>query len=375
MTGRAGASLDADGETARLRLVGAWTLPEAAGIETALPSRPQGQPRLIVVDTSAVDRMDTTGAVLLARWLRPYVQAGARIEFPAGDPAHHALVRRVQLAERKPLARAPVPVLVQLAIRVGKGTMSSLAAARDLLAFFGLVAATLAASARRPGRLRGRAIVAHVERIGLHALPIVGLLSFLIGVVLAYQGADQLRVYGAEIFTVNLLGVSILRELGGLMTAILVAGRSGSAFTAEMGTMKVNEEIDAMRTMGLDPVEVLVLPRLLAMVVALPLLTIYANLAALSGGALMVVLTLDIGIAQFLSQLGEAVTISTFWLGMVKAPVFAALIGLVGCYEGLQVSGSAESVGRRTTRSVVEAIFLVIVADAGFSILFAQMGL
>jgi phospholipid/cholesterol/gamma-HCH transport system permease protein len=227
----------------------------------------------------------------------------------------------------------------------------------------------------RPRRLRLRAVVAHVERIGLHALPILGLLSFLIGVVLAYQGADQLRTYGAEIFTVNLLGVSILRELGGLLTAILVAGRSGSAFAAEIGTMKVNEEVDAMRTMGLDPVEVLVLPRLLAMVIALPLLTLYASLMALAGGAVMVVGALGITLPQFLNQLGEAVMLSTFWVGLSKAPVFALLIALAGCYEGLQVTGSAESVGRQTTKSVVEAIFLVIVADAFFSILFAQLGL
>ncbi len=369
------AELAISGETARLAARGAWTLRAAAEIEAALPPSPPTSVGRLSIDTGGIATMDTVGAVMLARWLRPLVRAGARIEFAAGNPAHHALIRRVQLSERKPLARPAIPVLIQIAARVGAGTFSSLAAARDLLAFLGLVTTTLAGSFLRPGRLRFRAIVAHVERIGLHALPILGLLSFLIGVVLAYQGADQLRVYGAEIFTVNLLGVSILRELGGLMTAILVAGRSGSAFTAEIGTMRVNEEVDAMRTMGLDPVEVLVLPRLLAMIVALPLLTLYANLVALAGGGVMVVATLDIGIGQFLAQLGDAVTLSTFWMGMVKAPVFAALIGLVGCYEGLQVSGSAESVGRRTTRSVVEAIFLVIVADAAFSILFAQLGL
>jgi len=212
-------------------------------------------------------------------------------------------------------------------------------------------------------------------RIGVKALPMASLVALSVGFILAMQASTELGKLGANSFIPDLVSLSLLRELGPLLIAIIVVGRSGSAVAAELGTMKVNEEIDAMRTMGLDPVEVLVLPRLLAMIVALPLLTIYANLAALSGGALMVVLTLDIGVAQFLSQLGEAVTISTFWIGMVKAPVFALLIGLVGCYEGLQVSGSAESVGRRTTRSVVEAIFLVIVADAGFSILFAQMGL
>ena len=375
MTGPIRADLALEADTLRLTVHGTWTIRTADAAQAALPPRRETGFVRIVVDTGAVDAMDTAGAVLLARWMRPLAQAGAQVEFAAGNPAHHALVRRVQLPERQPLARPAVPVVVQLAQRIGRATYTTLAAGRDLLGFFGLVTVTFAGVVLRPGRLRVRAVIAHVERIGLHALPILGLLSFLIGVVLAYQGADQLRVYGAEIFTVNLLGVSILRELGGMMTAILVAGRSGSAFTAEIGTMKVNEEVDAMRTLGLDPVEVLVLPRLIAMVIALPLLTLFANLVALGGGAAMVVFILDIGLPQFLAQLGEAVHVSTFWAGMVKAPVFALLIGLVGCYEGLQVSSSAESVGRRTTRSVVESIFLIIVVDAAFSVVFAQLGI
>jgi phospholipid/cholesterol/gamma-HCH transport system permease protein len=358
----------------RLLLGGDWTLRNAGAAAAALPARDGQEPGPVVVDTSAVGAMDTTGAFLLSQWLR-HAGASDNAAFAAGNPAHHALVERVTLKERQPLARPASPSLVLLARRTGRATFAFARAAANLLEFFGLVSVKLALVLLRPGRLRLRAVVAHVERIGLHALPILGLLSFLIGVVLAYQGADQLRAYGAEIFTVNLLGVSILRELGGLLTAILVAGRSGSAFAAEIGTMKVNEEVDAMRTMGLDPVEVLVLPRLLAMVVALPLLTIYASLMALAGGAVMVVASLGVTLPQFLNQLGEAVTLSTLWVGLSKAPVFALLIALAGCYEGLQVTGSAESVGRQTTKSVVEAIFLVIVADAFFSILFAQLGL
>jgi phospholipid/cholesterol/gamma-HCH transport system permease protein len=192
--------------------------------------------------------------------------------------------------------------------------------------------------------------------------------------VLAYQGADQLRAYGAEIFTINLLGVSVLRELGVLLTAIMVAGRSGSAFTAEIGTMQVNEEIDALKTLGLDPVEVLVLPRLLAMMIALPLLAFFANMMALFGGAIMALFVLDISLAQFRDQFSQAITAQMFWIGIVKAPFFAFLIAMVGCYEGLRVEGSAESVGRLTTKSVVESIFLVIVADAAFSIFFSYLG-
>ncbi|HYB56378.1 MAG TPA: ABC transporter permease, partial [Alphaproteobacteria bacterium] len=215
--------------------------------------------------------------------------------------------------------------------------------------------------------------VSHMERTGLDAMPIVGLLSFLIGVVIAYQGADQLRKFGAEVFVVNLLGISILREMGILLTAIIVAGRSGSAFTAEIGTMRVNEEVDAMITLGLDPIEVLVLPRTLALVLTLPLLTFYADIMGLAGGCLMAISTLDLTIAQFLKQLQTSVAIEHFWVGMYKSPVFAFVIAMIGCYEGLNVERSAESVGRQTTKSVVEAIFLVIVLDAVFSIFFTKI--
>jgi phospholipid/cholesterol/gamma-HCH transport system permease protein len=192
--------------------------------------------------------------------------------------------------------------------------------------------------------------------------------------VVAYQGADQLRRFGAEIFTVNLIGVSILREMGVLLTAIIIAGRSGSAFTAEIGTMQVNEEVDAMRTIGLDPIEVLVLPRVVALVIALPLLTVFADLMGLMGGALMSFMVLDISFDQFAERFKTVIPMWSFWVGMIKAPVFGLAIGLVGCREGLGVSGSAESVGKQTTRSVVVAIFLVIVIDAAFSILFAYVG-
>ena len=200
------------------------------------------------------------------------------------------------------------------------------------------------------------------------------LLAILIGVVLAFQGADQLRRFGAEIFTVNLLGVSVLRELGVLLTAIIIAGRSGSAFTAQIGAMEVNEEVDALRTIGLDPIEVLVLPRLLGLMLTLPLLSFFASMMALLGGGLMVVLVLDVPMVQFLRQLSTAVSTTTLWAGLVKAPVFAFLIAIVGCFEGMRVSRSAESVGQLTTTSVVLAIFLVILVDAVFSILFAQIG-
>jgi phospholipid/cholesterol/gamma-HCH transport system permease protein len=244
-----------------------------------------------------------------------------------------------------------------------------------MLSFFGLLTITALRVVRQPRRFRFIAFISHIQRTGVTALPIVGLLSFLIGIVLAYQGAQQLRYYGAEIFTVNLLGVGYLRELGVLMTAIIVAGRSGSAFTAEIGTMRVNEEVDAMTTIGLDPMEVLVLPRVGALVVALPLLTFYANMAGLVGGAFICDAALGIPLPLFLQQLRTAIVGWTFWLGILKAPFFALCIALIGCREGLRVGRSAESVGRLTTLSVVEAIFLVIVIDAVFSVIFSQLGI
>jgi phospholipid/cholesterol/gamma-HCH transport system permease protein len=212
--------------------------------------------------------------------------------------------------------------------------------------------------------LRPISFISQMQHTGPAALPIVGLLSFLIGVVFAYQGAVQLRQFGAEIFTVNLLGIAFVRELGVLLSAIIIAGRSGSAFTAQIGTMKVNQEIDAMQTIGLNPIEVLVLPRILAMMITLPLLTFYADIMGIAGGALMAMVSLDISLTSFVRTLHEAIEIKTFLIGMLKAPFCAFIIALVGCFEGLQVAGSAESVGARTTMSVVESVFLVIVFDA-----------
>ena len=248
------------------------------------------------------------------------------------------------------------------------------AEAKSLVNFLGMVTLAALRVTVNPRRMRPKAFFTHMEQAGLDAIPIVGLLAFLIGVVLAYQGSDQLRQFGAEIYTVNLLGVSVLRVLGVLITAILIAGRSGSAFTAEIGSMQVREEIDAMRALGLDPVEVLVLPRMMALIVVLPLLTFFANVMALTGGAIMAFVSLDITPGQFLTQLDNAIRLNTLVVGLVQAPVFAALIALVGCFEGFRVERSAESVGRQTTRAVVESIFLVIVATALFSILFSALG-
>jgi phospholipid/cholesterol/gamma-HCH transport system permease protein len=213
-----------------------------------------------------------------------------------------------------------------------------------------------------------------MQQVGLNAMPIVGLLAFLIGVVLTFISGDQLQKFGAGIFIVNLIGLGVLRELGILITAIIVAGRSGSAFTAEIGTMKINQEVDAMRTIGLDPMEILVIPRVIALIVMLVPLGFFADIIEILGGALMASLTLDVTFSQFFTQFQIAVGLQHFWVGMVKAPIFAFVIAMVGCFHGMKVSGSAESVGQQTTMSVVQSIFLVIVIDAIAAVVFEEVG-
>jgi phospholipid/cholesterol/gamma-HCH transport system permease protein len=262
--------------------------------------------------------------------------------------------------------------LFPLLERIGRSTVETGRQGYRMLGYLGRFTIEFMEAMLLPrSNLRIAALIHQVEEVGINALPIVGLLGFLIGIVMAYQGADQLRRFGAEIFTINLLGVGILRELGGLVTAIIIAGRSGSAFTAQIGTMRVNEEIDALQTIGINTFDVLVLPRVLGLLIALPFLTFYADVMAMIGGAVMCYFDLGITIPAFMRQLHEAVSMNTFLVGIIKAPVFAIVIGLVGCFEGLQVERNAASVGKLTTRSVVESVFLVIVLDAGFSILFS----
>jgi phospholipid/cholesterol/gamma-HCH transport system permease protein len=291
-------------------------------------------------------------------------------------PSFAPLLAQLRSRGAGPPPPHPIPphhTFIGFLARLGAVTVEVVRRGYSMLSFGGLVFATIAELLRHPGRLRATATVRQMEQTGLDAMPIVGLLAFLIGVVMAYQGADQLRRFGAEIYTVNLLGISILRELGVLLSAIIIAGRSGSAFTAQIGTMQVNQEVDALRTLGLDPVEVLVLPRVFGLVFTLPLLVFYADAMGLIGGCLMTWATLGISVPGFLDQLRGAITEWTLWVGVIKAPFFAAIIAMVGCYEGFNVAGSADSVGRLTTQSVVESIFLVIVADAAFSILFSLL--
>ena len=365
-----------DGDRLVLAAGGAWTIDAAGALDVALRRLSADGLSAASIDLGGLEALDTAGAWLLVRTGRALAEAGVEVTIGGAAPRHTQIFDRVvEIGPQPPLPPAPRRTPVDMVAQLGQQVVDAFRQGHDLLGFFGALVVTALRTLRRPGRIRFVSFVHHLEQAGLNALPIVGLLAFLIGVVVAYQGVDQLRRFGAQIFTVNLLGISVLREMGILITAILVAGRSGSAYTAQIGTMQVNEEVDAMRTLGLDPLEVLVLPRILALVVAVPLLTFFANIMAILGGGVMSVMLIDLTVPRFLHQLQEAVGLWTFWVGMIKAPVFAFLIGLVGCFEGLRVRGSAESVGRLTTQSVVESIFLVIVFDALFSILFSQLGI
>lgn len=373
MAGQAWVRASRDGAGLVLAAGGRWQLGASAALDAELARLELSGVTHARFDLSALKALDTAGAWLLYRTQHRLEQSGASVEIAGAAPQDAALLQRMAPRERRSLLRPQISPLRSMVERVGRATIAQAYEARDLLNFFGLVCVTAARVLLHPGRVRFTSVAAHIEQVGFNAMPIVGLLAFLIGIVLAYQGADQLRAFGAQIYTINLLGISVLREIGVLLTAILIAGRSGSAFTAEIGTMKVNEEVDAMQTLGLDVTEVLVLPRLLAVIVALPLLVFFADMAALAGGAMMSTIALDFSVPQFINQLQAAVRFSTYWTGLIKAPVFAALIGLVGCYEGLKVEGGAESVGRMTTKAVVVSIFLVIVADAIFSVVFSWM--
>jgi phospholipid/cholesterol/gamma-HCH transport system permease protein len=352
---------------------GEWLVRDAARLDKELSTLSLGDAPEAEIDGSAVTRMDSAGAWLLVRTKRAMEQAGKRVKTFTLPEIYAPLIDTIEQEHNAP----PVVMekrhgFIALLERFGRSTVETGRQGYRMLGYLGRFTIEFAEAMLLPrGNLRFAALIHQVEEVGINALPIVGLLSFLIGIVMAYQGADQLRRFGAEIFTINLLGVGILRELGGLVTAIIIAGRSGSAFTAQIGTMRVNEEIDALQTIGINTFDVLVLPRVLGLLIALPFLTFYADVMAMIGGAVMCYFDLGITVPAFMRQLHQAVSLNTFLVGIIKAPVFALIIGLVGCFEGLQVERNAASVGKLTTRAVVESVFLVIVLDAGFSILFS----
>ena len=357
-------------------LAGAWTLQGLVNLAQRLPparSAPGSAPSsasasatgpALVLDGSALTAFDSAGAWLLRHWLQADAPRAELRHWPADWQALMQLAATADLQIAQP---PPNPGAVH---RLGQAVLRALQQALALLAFVGETALAAAGVLARPRRLRWRSVLHHVQIGGFDALPIVGLTSFLLGVVVAYQGADQLRHFGANIFVVELVGYSMLREFAPLMTAIIIAGRSGSSYAAQIGTMVVNEEVDAMRTLGITPSEQLVLPRLLALAIALPLLTVFADLTGVFGGMVMARTQLGIGFHEFIERFGQELRGASLLVGLGKSLVFAAVIAVIGCFQGFRTRGSADSVGRQTTLAVVQAIFLVIVVDAVFSVVF-----
>lgn len=378
MTGDAQAWLDVseDASSLMLRPQGDWVVRHAETIDQALAEIHTYDRRTATFDLSHLIRLDTAGAWLIYRTGRSLERAGAQVTYAGATAAQSTLLNAVAKSDRPLKAEPHVGnIFTNLVVRMGSALDEGLKTGRELVAFFGLVLETLAKTVVNPFRMRATSTVYHMEQTGLNAVPIVSLISFLIGAVLAYQGSEQLRRFGGEIFTVNLVAVSFLREVGILLTAIIVAGRSGSAFTAQIGSMKLREEIDAMRTLGLDPMEVLVLPRVIALLIMMPILGFISAMMGLLGGGLVVWIELGMSPAMYIERVKEALDVWDASVAFIKAPVFGLLIAMIGCFEGLKVEGSAESVGQRTTASVVEGIFTVIVVDAFFSIMFVKLGI
>jgi phospholipid/cholesterol/gamma-HCH transport system permease protein len=369
-------TLTRDAGRARLVLRGDWTLPHYVALHKEATELVAKVDDAVEIDTGPLGAMDTSGAFVVAELL-----GSRRTQALAQDarlpPARRALLKTVADAIDTYCTgiRRPRDVgFVDMLERVGRSVAGTWKQTAKLLAFIGMTLQGLLVSALRPRRWRFTSLVSHVEQTGLNAVPILALLSFMVGAVVAFLGSTALASYGASYFTVDLIGFAFLREFGVLLTAILLAGRTASAFTAQIGSMKSREEIDAIRTLGLDPLELLVLPRVLALVIALPLLTFVAMVAGITGGAVVCLAALKMSPSMFLTMFQADMSLGQFLVGIAKAPVFAFMIAVIGCMEGFKVSGSAQSVGEHTTSAVVQSIFVVILLDAVAALFYMEMG-
>jgi phospholipid/cholesterol/gamma-HCH transport system permease protein len=358
-----------------LALSGAWTARGMDAIQLQLDAVRAASGGALSADATRIEALDTAGAWTLHKLLQRLRGEGSEVTLQGLRPEFARLLELVaQQAAGQPGApvAGPAPGFLE---RVGRGSGEALRQVLALVAFVGECAVALAGWIAHPARARWRPVLYNIRTAGFDALPIIGLLSFLLGIVVAYQAVDTLRRYGANVYVSDIVGLSMLREFAPLVTAVIVAGRSSSAFAAQIGTMQVTEEVDAMRTLGIPPLDMLVLPKILALVVALPLLTVFADVLGVYGGMLMARAHLGIGFEDFLDRLVKAVSVTDYMLGIGKAPVFAAIIAMVGCFQGFRTKGGADAVGRQTTHAVVQAIFLVIVADSLFSIAFSALDL
>ncbi len=367
-----------NGAQLALRLAGRWCATEVGAIEPQLAGLDVGGLQRILVSTRDLADLDISGAWLLWRFARDVRAAGTELGFVDGEPEQLGLIDRSLADTGKMPLLAPAPHHEEFpgedtVAAVGRRAVRAWHALLNGLGFVGQVSMMLGRAMRTPKRWRPTSIARHVYDTGVTAIPIVALIGFLIAVIVAYMGAQQLRKFGADIFVVDLVTVGMLREMGVLLTAIIVAGRSGSSFAAEIGAMKLNDEVDALHATGVDPIEVLVLPRMLGLMIALPLLTVVADGVGLAGGALLCRFLLDMPFVQYIERMDEAIGSFTFWAGVVKAPVFAILIATAGAFRGLQVRSSSRELGRLTTVAVVQAIFLVILFDALFAVLFMEL--
>ena len=359
-----------------LRLSGAWCIDNISEIEATLDQIPRETDAAVVVDCTKLGELDLSGAWLLRQRIAQLQTDAGTVKF-IRPPAHFAFIDEIT-APKSDGEGTATPEENEKSLRrsvawLGRLSVQRAIETRNAMGFLGRIVVTGLRSIRSAHHLRIPSIARHVYETGIQAIPIVALIAFLISVIVAYLGAQQLRLFGAEIFTVDLVAISVLRELGVLLTAIIVAGRSGSAFAAEIGVMRLNDEIDALQSIGINYFEVLVMPRLIGLLIALPLLTIIADAMGLLGGALLSSVLFDISFSQFIPRVQDALAPTTFWAGLVKAPVFALLIALVGTYRGMQVRDSSRELGRLTTIAVVQSIFLVIFADAVFAVVFVEL--
>jgi phospholipid/cholesterol/gamma-HCH transport system permease protein len=359
----------------RLRLDGDWTIEASRAIESGAEKliAAGGEAKRAVFDFSRIGRMDTAGAWLLDRARQTLAERGVKTDIERVRPEYEILLKEARFREFDTTRPRPGNPLVNFLAGIGAAIDGI---GRDLysgVVFLGDVVAAFGNVLTRPRGFRITSLVFHIENFAFRSVPIIVLINFLVGAIVAQQGLFQLRQFGAQTFAVNLIGILVLREMAVLLTSIMIAGRTGSAITAELGSMKMREEIDALKVMGLSPVEVLILPRLMALVISLPLLTFLADMAALFGGLCVTWGYGGISPEAFIARLQTSISVSTFMIGIVKAPVMALIIGLIACVEGLAVQGSAESLGRQVTASVVKSIFMVIVADGLFAMFFAGM--
>jgi phospholipid/cholesterol/gamma-HCH transport system permease protein len=369
-------NLEGEGDDWRLHLNGDWSLGQVARIEAQLKALPGDLHGRLVCDWSQSESPGIGPAWALLMRLAGFGSGTLEVRH-TGDPPHFLdLLQKLQAARRaaSPVSPRLKPNSEGFVGQLGRWSVLQGRHARGVVDFFGRIVNVLGQAFSRPQALRLSSLTRHIYETGITAIPIVSLIAFLISVIVAYLGAQQLGRFGADIFVVDLVTISVLREMGVLLTSIIVAGRSGSAFAAEIGVMQLNEETDALRAMGMSPIELLVVPRLLALIIALPCLTVIADAMGLAGGGLLSLVNLHIPLVQFTYRLREALSSTTFWAGIIKAPVFAILIAMVGTYRGMQVRDSARELGRLTTVAVVQSIFFVILADALFAVLFVQIG-